>query len=235
MLDARTGLPIGPVVARPEPAQRPTGETLEGRFCRLEALDLTRHGDDLYEASTSPDAQSRYLYLATDPPATRDEFDRWLVAATSDPDRVYYAVVDRRTGRVEGRQAFLRIDPANQSIEIGDIYWGPAIVRTSVTTEANFLFARHVFDVLGYRRFEWKCHSLNGPSRRAAHRFGFTYEGLFRRAMITKGRSRDTAWYSIIDDEWPTVKAAYEAWLSPENFDAEGRQQIRLAAARDDA
>jgi RimJ/RimL family protein N-acetyltransferase len=219
-------------VRDPSPATRPPTAPLVGRWTTLEPLVVAAHGRDLFEASTPPDADRRFTYLSTEPPIDRDASDRWIEAATNDPDRVYHAVIDRSTGRAEGRQAFLRIDQVNRSIEIGDIYWGPSMARTRLATEALFLAARHVFDDLGYRRFEWKCDSLNEPSRRAATRFGFTFEGLFRRAIITKGRSRDTAWYSMIDDEWPEIRAAYESWLDPANFDDDGRQRRRLAAAR---
>jgi RimJ/RimL family protein N-acetyltransferase len=228
--DPRTGLPVGPVMTNPLPAQRPGPVPLVGRYCRLEPLDPARHGDDLFVASTPPDAVARFTYLSIDPPADRAEFDAWLTEATTNTERAYFAVVDAQTGRAEGRQAYMRIDPPHQSIEIGDIYWGPTISRTRISTEANFLFARHAFDNLGYRRYEWKCNALNEPSRRAAARFGFTYEGTFRRNMITKGRTRDTAWYSIIDEEWPQIMAAYEAWLDPSNFDDAGQQRRRLAA-----
>lgn len=211
---------------------RPPSEPLVGRWATLEPLAVAAHGRELFEASTPPDAEARFTYLSTAPPADRDASDRWIETAADDPDRVYHAVIDRSTGRAEGRQAFLRIDQANRSIEIGDIYWGPAMARSRIATEALFLAARHVFDDLGYRRFEWKCDSLNEPSRRAATRFGFTYEGIFRRAVITKGRSRDTAWYSMIDEEWPDIRASFERWLDPANFDDDGHQRRRLDAAR---
>jgi RimJ/RimL family protein N-acetyltransferase len=141
-------------------------------------------------------------------------------------------VVDRRTGRAEGRQALMRIDATHGVIEIGSILWGPAIARTRVSTEAFHLFARHVFETLGYRRFEWKCNNLNEPSKRAALRFGFTFEGVFRQHMVVKGANRDTAWFSILDSEWPELAAAYAAWLDPANFDDAGRQRRTLAECR---
>ena len=150
------------------------------------------------------------------------------MAASADP--LYFAVIDKRTGRAEGRQSLLSIDAANQSIEIGDIYWGPAIARTPVTTEANLLFATYAIERLGYRRYEWKCNALNAPSRRAAERFGFTYEGHFRRNAIVRGRSRDTSRYAMIGEEWPVLKAAYEQWLAPANFTADGKQKTALRA-----
>lgn len=228
VIDPETGLPIGPIVADPGPARRPERVVLEGRYCRLEPLDATRHGDDLYLSSTPADAARRYRYLFELPPASRAEFDQWLAKAETSADPLVFAVIDKRTSRCEGRQTLMRITPEHRCIEIGSIYWGPAISQTPVTTEANFLFAKYVFDDLGYRRYEWKCDALNAPSRRAAERFGFTYEGLFRRAVIIKRRSRDTTWFAMVDDDWPALKAAYERWLDPANFDASGRQLTSL-------
>jgi RimJ/RimL family protein N-acetyltransferase len=229
--DGRTGLPIGPLVAHPEPAQPVTTQLLTGSYCRLERLDAARHFDDLWRASNPPDAAARFLYLFTEPPEQRADFEAWMTSCVASTDPLYFAVVDSVTCETVGRQSYLRIDPRQQSIEIGDIYWGPKMSRTRLATEALFLFAQHAFDDLGYRRFEWKCNALNAPSCRAALRFGFTYEGLFRRAAIVKGRSRDTAWFSIIDDEWPRVKAGYAAWLSPDNFDTDGEQRVSLTDA----
>lgn len=228
--DPATGLLIGPPLADPSPALRPERIVLDGRYCRLEPLDPARHGDQLWQAVTVPDADSRFLYLPVAAPKLRAEHDEWMATRSASADPLYFAVVDKRTGRVEGRQSLMRIDPANQSIEIGDIYWGPAISRSQVTTEANFLFASYAFDRLRYRRYEWKCNALNMPSRQAAERFGFTYEGLFRRASIVRGRSRDTTWFAMIGEEWPALKAAYERWLDPANFDADGRQRTSLSS-----
>jgi RimJ/RimL family protein N-acetyltransferase len=226
--DPETGLPIGPRVANPGPVARPERVTLEGRFCRLEPIDPERHRLHLYEASTPPDAARRFRYLFDPIVTSLADIDVWLAKAAKSADPLVFAVIDSRSGRAEGRQTFMRITPEHHSIEIGNIYWGPAIARTPVTTEALFLFAKYAFEELGYRRFEWKCDALNAPSRAAALRFGFTFEGLFRRAIINKGRSRDTAWYAMIDEEWPALRAAYEQWLSRANFDAEGRQKVRL-------
>ena len=228
-IDAETGLPIGPLVADPAPAERPQRVVLEGRFCRLEPLDAARHGDELFRASTPPDAAARFLYLFENPPVSRAEFQTWLEKVAASEDPLFFAVIDKRSGRVEGRQTLMRIDPPNRVIEIGSIYWGPVIARTAVTTEANFLFAQYSFDKLGYRRYEWKCNALNAPSRTAAERFGFSYEGHFRRAVVIKGRTRDTSWYSMLAEEWPRLRNAYEAWLSPANFDADGKQKTSLS------
>jgi RimJ/RimL family protein N-acetyltransferase len=207
---------------------RPEGSTLEGRWCRLEKLDPVKHGDDLYAASGAEGADTRFRYLFEPPLADRAEFDAWAARASSTDDPFFYAVIDKATGRAEGRQALMRITPEHGVIEIGSILWGPAIARTRVATEALYLFAAHSFDTLGYRRFEWKCDALNEPSRRAALRFGFSFEGVFRQHMVVKGKNRDTAWFAIIDKDWPRIRAGMEAWLAPDNFSAGGEQRRRL-------
>ena len=228
-LDPETKLPIGPRVADPGPARAPERAVLEGRYARLEPLDPARHGDELLAASTPPDAAARFRYLAEPPPESPATFGVWLADAVASEDPLHFAVIDRATGRVEGRQTLMRITPAHRCIEIGNIYWGPRIAGTRVATEAMYLFAVYVLETLGYRRYEWKCDALNAPSRRAALRFGFTWEGHFRRAVIVRDRTRDTAWFAMIDEEWPALKAAYERWLAPENFDDQGRQKTRLS------
>ena len=207
---------------------RPERVTLEGRYTRLEPLDAARHGADLYAMAIAPGAEDRFRYLFETRPADAVEFAAWTAQAAASTDPLFFAVVDGATGRAEGRQALMRIDPAHGVIEIGSIHWGPAMARSRIATEALYLFGRHAFETLGYRRFEWKCHNLNEPSKRAAQRFGFTYEGLFRQHMVAKGRNRDTAWFSIIDSEWPERARAFEAWLDPANFDAAGLQKQRL-------
>lgn len=212
------------------PRPRPARVTLEGRYCRLEPLDPKRHGDELFAASMAPGAEDRFRYLF-ESPQDRAEFGAWLdrVAAAEDP--LCYAVVDSASGCCEGRQSLMRITPEHGVIEVGGILWGPAIARTRVATEALFLHARHAFDTLGYRRFEWKCNARNEPSKRAARRFGFTFEGVFRQHMVIKGQSRDTAWFAMIDADWPRIRQGYERWLAPENFDQQGRQKMRLGDA----
>ena len=158
-----------------------------------------------------------------------DTFDAWLGKAAASRDPLYFAVIYQATGKVEGRQSLMRITPAHHCIEIGNVYWGPRIAGIRAATEALYLCAVYVFETLRYRRFEWKCDALNAPSRRAAERFGFTWEGHFRRAVIVRGRTRDTSWFSMIDEEWPELKAAYERWLAPGNFDGEGQQRTRLS------
>jgi len=228
-IDAGTGLPIGPGLADPGPARVPERIVLEGLYARLEPLDPRRHGDDIHAAASPPDRAARFRYMPELPPDSRESFGTWLGGAAESADPLFFAVIDRATGHAEGWQTYLRITPVHRCIEIGNIYWGPRIAGTRVATEAMYLFAAYALDTLGYRRYEWKCDALNAPSRRAALRFGFTYEGHFRRAVIIRGRNRDTAWFSIIDEEWPALEAAYEQWLAPGNFDAQGRQKTRLS------
>lgn len=211
---------------------RPERVVLEGRYTRLEPLDPARHGADLYRAASDEGAETRFRYLFETKPRDRAEFDGWVEKVALSTDPLFFAVVDRATGRALGRQALMRIDAANGVIEIGSIHWGPEMARSRIATEALYLFGRYAFETLGYRRFEWKCHNSNDPSKRAAARFGFTYEGLFRQHMVAKGANRDTAWFSIIDGEWPVRAAAFSAWLDPANFDAEGRQRRRLEGFR---
>ncbi|MFS8044263.1 GNAT family N-acetyltransferase [Rhizobium sp. BR 314] len=207
---------------------RPERTTLEGRYVRIEPLDPTRHGTELFASAQAPGADDRFRYLFEDAPADYAAFSPWLEKASSGTDPLFFATIDKRTGRVEGRQALMRIDSTHGVIEIGSILWGPAIARSRVTTETLYLFASYVFDTLGYRRFEWKCHNLNEPSKRAAQRFGFTFEGIFRQHMVAKGKNRDTAWFAMIDADWPKLKAGYERWLDPANFDEAGRQKTKL-------
>jgi RimJ/RimL family protein N-acetyltransferase len=214
------------------PRPRPQRVALEGRFVRLEPLSAARHGDDLHAAATDAGAAERFLWLPETVPASRDAFSQWLDKAEASEDPLFFAVVDPATGRALGRQTLMRIDVANGVIETGNIHWGPDMQRSPRSTEALFLHACHVFDTLGYRRFEWKCNNRNAPSKAAALRFGFTFEGVFRNHMIVKGENRDTAWFAMIDDDWPVIKQAFELWLSPANFGAQGRQIRRLEDIR---
>src|SRR5262245_16073982 len=209
---------------RPRPERRP----IEGRHVLLEPLSAARHGDELYSASSVPDVDGRFRYLPDTPPDSRAGFQPWLEQAEASADPLFFAVIDMASGKVAGRQTLMRIDPVHGVIEIGNIYWGPLISKTAAANEAQFLFSKYVFDELGYRRYEWKCNNLNQPSKRAAERFGFKFEGVFRQHLVIKGENRDTAWYSIIDKEWPALRRAYEGWLDPANFDSDGRQKRRL-------
>lgn len=210
------------------PRPRPQRITLEGHYVRLEPLSAARHGDDLYAAATEGDADTRFLWLGETTPKSRTDFQPWLEKVETSEDPLFFACMDKASGKVAGRQTLMRIDPANGVMEIGNIHWGPLMQRKPAATEAHFLFMRYAFDDLGYRRWEWKCNNRNEPSKRAALRFGFTFEGLFRQHMIIKGENRDTAWYSIIDGEWPRIRTAYERWLDPSNFDIDGNQKRRL-------
>ncbi len=214
------------------PRALPQRQIFEGRYVRLEPLDAVRHGDALYEACAQEGVAERFRWLYETPPGDRASFQPWLEKSAASEDPMYFAVFDRSTGQIAGRQAFMRIEPAHGVIEIGSILWTDKVARRPAATEALYLFARHAFDDLGYRRFEWKCNADNAPSRTAALRFGFTFEGVFRKHLIVKGKRRDTAWFAMLEDDWPAERSAYEAWLDPANFDAEGRQRRRLADFR---
>lgn len=215
-----------------QPRPRPQRTVLDGRYARLEPLDAKRHGDGLYEASSVADVGERFRYLFDNPPENRAGFQPWLAKAEASEDPLFYTVIDKQSGKAAGRQTLMRIDPAHGVIEIGNIYWGPLVSRKPAATEALYLFAAHVFDTLCYRRFEWKCNNANEPSKRAAERFGFVFEGVFRQHMVVKGKNRDTAWYAIVDSEWPRLQQAYRRWLDPANFDAEGGQKKTLEQFR---
>lgn len=208
-------------------APRPERVVIEGRYALLEPLDTAKHGADLLASAQAPGAEDRFRYLFEDAPSDASAFKTWIDKASTSADPFFYAVIDKRSGRAEGRQSLMRIDPIHGVIEIGNILWGPAIARSAVATEALYLFARHAFD-LGYRRFEWKCNNANEPSKRAAERFGFSFEGIFRQHMVVKGKNRDTAWFAMTDQDWPRLRAGYEAWLRPENFGADGQQRSKL-------
>lgn len=215
--------------------ERPSAAVIEGRYARLERLEVDRHADGLFAASATAEAEQKFRWLPEAPPADREGFRAWVAKVAASEDPLFYAVIDKASGQVAGRQTLMRIDAANGVIEIGNIYWGPLMAQRPAATEALYLFARHVFDDLGYRRFEWKCNDDNVPSKKAAARFGFTAEGVFRQHLVVKGLNRDTAWFSMIDKEWPRLRRAYEGWLAPENFDAEGRQKRRLEELRAEA
>jgi RimJ/RimL family protein N-acetyltransferase len=211
------------------PATAPAHRPLLGTRVRLERLDPERHADDLLAAAAG-DAKL-WDYLPYGPFADADELRAWLAERAASTDPLFLTIVDAATGRASGVVTYLRIEPEHGCIEIGHIWFGASLQRTPAATETIYLLARHAFDDLGNRRLEWKCDAANARSRRAAERFGFTFEGVFRQHMIVKGRNRDTAWFSLLDSEWPAARAAFEAWLSAENFHADGRQRSPLAAA----
>ncbi len=210
-------------------AKRPERKVLSGRFVDLVPLNAAAHADALFDAANGGEKDSVWTYLFDGPFTDRAVFRDSIEAKAKSEDPLFFAVVDKAGGRTMGYQTLMRIDPARGSIEVGSIMYAPPLQRTIAATEAQYLFARYVFDELGYRRYEWKCNALNAPSRRAALRLGFTFEGIFRQHMIVKGRNRDTAWYSMIDKEWSSRRAGFERWLAPGNFDAHGGQIFDLA------
>jgi RimJ/RimL family protein N-acetyltransferase len=223
----RTGQPVGLPVADPTPVPRPGPATLKGRYGRLEKLG-PEHAADLWRAFAGHDQV--WTYIAADGPfATAAEFVPFIAKRAAADDPYAYAIIDPSESAV-GYLTLMRIVPEMRVIEVGHVLYSPALQRTLLGTETQYLLARYVFETLGYRRYEWKCDALNGASRRAALRYGFVYEGTFRQYMIAKGRNRDNAWFSMLDSEWPVRKLNFERWLAPENFDSEGRQKISLAA-----
>jgi RimJ/RimL family protein N-acetyltransferase len=227
-LDAKTGLPIGAEIDA-SPAQLPKGIAMEGRYITLTPLDPRSHADALWENIQGPENERLWLYLFDGPFPDRASFDDNIRTKAASEDLLFFAIVDNISERAAGYAAFMRVEPQHRCIEVGSILYSPPLQRTRGATEAMYLMARHVFDDLGYRRYEWKCNALNQPSRGAALRLGFTFEGIFRQHLIIKGRNRDTAWFSMLDTEWPARKAAFERWLQPANFDADGRQKSSLS------
>ena len=205
---------------------------MPGRLSRLEPLDAARHADALHAEYAADSAGRNWTYLPYGPFPSAADYAGFVRASQAGDDPSFYAIVLAESGRPVGVASYLRIDPANGSLEVGHLCYAPALQRSAAATEAMYLMMRRAFDELGYRRYEWKCDSLNQPSRRAAERLGFRYEGTFRQAMVVKGRSRDSAWYSILDGEWPPLREAFERWLDPANFDAAGRQRARLSELR---
>jgi RimJ/RimL family protein N-acetyltransferase len=228
MTGASSAQPLGQFIEA-DSAKRPQRVTLPGRWITLTPLDPDKHAAALFEGANGGDKDRVWTYLFDGPYRDPSVFRAAIYAKAKSTDPLFFAIVDNASGRAVGYQTFLRIEPEHRVIEVGNILYTPAMQRTAGATEAQYLFARYVFDELGYRRYEWKCNALNAPSRRAAERFGFTFEGIFRQHMIVKGRNRDTAWFAMLDSEWPVRKAAYERWLKPDNFDDEGRQKTRLS------
>lgn len=214
------------------PARPPAREPLDGETVRLQPLDPARHGDELFAATSGAD--STWDYLAYGPFRSRDAFMHWLEERAPLDDPLTFAIIDLQSRAARGLTSLMRIDAPNGVIEVGHIWLSPALQRTRQATDALYVQARYVFEELGYRRFEWKCDALNEPSRRAALRFGFVYEGIFRQHMVIKDRNRDTAWFSMLDSEWPSRRAAFEAWLSPSNFNADGSQRQSLTELRNE-
>lgn len=218
--------PVGPEIPNWSPPPRPDMAPLEGRYARLEALEADKHAAILFKAFDGHDRV--WDYMPVGPFASAAQFHRWMRDETAKDTILFYAIYDKDAGAYGGFASYLRIKPASGAIEVGFIAMAPQLQRTRAATEAMFLMMQWAFDV-GYRRYEWKCDALNAASRRAAQRFGFTFEGVFVQATVVKGRNRDTAWFAVIDKDWPALAEAFNIWLAPENFDAAGHQKERLA------
>lgn len=221
------GQPVGFPLPSWAPLTVPPREPMEGRYCRLEPLDTDRHADALFTANAAEADERSWTYLPYGPFPTLASYRAWMETSCQGNDPLFFAIIDARTGLPAGIASYLRITPASGSIEVGHLHYSPSLKRSPASTEAMYLMMEKAFE-LGYRRYEWKCDSLNAASRAAAQRLGLSFEGVFRQATVYKGRTRDTAWYAAIDSEWPALRAAFLAWLNPNNFDADGRQRTRL-------
>jgi RimJ/RimL family protein N-acetyltransferase len=228
------GQPIGPPMLGWSARPLPPRTAIEGRFCRVEPLDAERHAANLFAANSDDIEGRNWTYLPEDqgPHSSLDLYRRWAETAASTDDPLWHAIIDANSGCAVGVAAYARIDRTSGVIEVGGINYSPRLQRRPGATEAMYLMMRRVFDELGYHRYEWKCDSLNAPSRAAALRLGFHYEGLFRQHVVYKGRSRDTTWFSVIDNDWPVLRRAFQRWLEPGNFDSEGRQRTSLSNLR---
>jgi RimJ/RimL family protein N-acetyltransferase len=227
------GQPVGAPLSGWTPARPPSRDPLRGRYCVLEALDRTRHAEDLHASTDRETSGALWTYLPYGPHADASACAAWIDTMAKNPDLLAMAIIDLATGTAVGVAAYLRMDTAIGSIEVGHLVYAPQLQRSTAATEAMYLMMDQAFR-LGFRRYEWKCDALNAPSRRAAERLGFTYEGLFRQATIIKGRNRDTAWYSVIDAEWPRLRGIFQRWLDPANFDAQGQQRSALSQLHGD-
>jgi RimJ/RimL family protein N-acetyltransferase len=217
------------VAVDPSPAQRPQRVVLPGRVVTLRPFDAPSQAEALYEATHGPAREDLWRYMSEGPFSSFADYQAAFEKKEKSVDPLFWAIVDNATGVPVGQASYLRIDPVHRGIEVGNIIFTPALQRSCGATEAMYLMARHVFEDLGYRRCEWKCNALNQPSRRAALRLGFAFEGVFRQHMIIKGRNRDTAWFSMLDSEWPVRRANFERWLAPSNFDEASRQRTSLS------
>ncbi len=220
------GQPIGFPVLHWEAPPIPPREPMQGRYCRLEPLSPS-HAKELFEANAHDKEGRNWTYLFNGPFETFEGYQTWLIEASRSNDPLFFAVLDKH-GKAIGIASYLRIAPSAGSIEVGNINFSPLLQKTPAASEAMYLMMKRAFE-LGYRRYEWKCDALNAPSRQAAQRLGFSFEGIFRQALVYKGRNRDTAWYAVIDQEWPALEKAFQTWLDPANFDENGRQHLRLS------
>jgi RimJ/RimL family protein N-acetyltransferase len=229
------GQPIGFPVPDWQSCEHPRGAILRGSRCRLEPIEIDLHASDLFAAFSLDADQRNWTYLPYGPFATEEDFRSWIFANCMSDDPCFISVIDLATGKAVGVASYLRIEPGVGVIEVGHIHFSPRMQGRPISTEAMFLMMRQIFDIWGYRRYEWKCDALNQPSRAAAKRLGFMFEGIFRQATIYKQRNRDTAWYSILDREWPVAKAVFEQWLDADNFDADGTQKTSLSQSMQQA
>ena len=227
------GQPIGPSVAGWSVRERPSRAPMVGRYCRLEPVDAERHAADLFDAYAEAPDDRDWTYLFADRPKDAPACHTYVETLAASTDPLHFAIIESANGQAVGTAALMRIEPAHGVIEVGAIAYSPLLKHTRAGTDAMYVMMRRAFDELGYRRYEWKCDTLNAPSHAAARRYGFTFEGIFRQAIVYKGRSRDTAWYSITDLEWPRVRAGLEAWLAPDNFDSTGAQRRSLGELRE--
>jgi RimJ/RimL family protein N-acetyltransferase len=223
------------IAVDPSPAPPPQPTVLTGRVVTLQPFDRAGHAEALYQATHGPEQEDLWRYMSEGPFAGRVDFDLAFDRNAGSADPLFFAIVDNATGVAVGQASYLRIEPRHRVIEVGNIIFTPALQRSRGATEAMYLMARHAFEDLGYRRYEWKCNALNQPSRRAALRLGFVFEGVFRQHMIIKGRNRDTAWFSMLDSEWPLRRANFERWLAPSNFDQAGGQVLSLSKLNSNA
>ena len=223
-----TGQPLDAEVPDWTPRPRPPGTPVDGRYCSIAPLDAARDANELFAAMMHDADGANWTYLPYGPFETFNEYDTWLRETCLTPDPMFHTVRLADTGKAAGIASLMRIDTTMGVIEVGHIHYSPLLQRTPASTEAAYLLMRRVFDELGYRRYEWKCNNLNEPSKSAAERLGFTYEGVFRQLGVFKGRNRDTAWFALLDREWPATRQAFEEWLDPANFDSAGHQKARL-------
>lgn len=222
------GQPLGNIVTGWTQPPAPDHEPIEGRYCRLEPLNVASHSKSLFTANQEDSQGRSWTYLPYGPFDSLEAYRQWMEITCFGTDPLFFAIRDLGTDEVAGLASYLRITPASGSVEDGHLQFSPKLQRTVAATEAMYLMMRKAFD-LGYRRYEWKCDALNSPSRAAAQRLGLSFEGVFRQHTVVKGRNRDTAWYAAIDSEWPELQLAFSTWLSPENFDESGRQRTRLS------
>ncbi|MEQ9488044.1 MAG: GNAT family protein [Alphaproteobacteria bacterium] len=221
--------PIGAPLPDWKACDRPPRTVLEGRYCRLEPVDIEKHADGLFAAFREDREDRIWTYLPYGPFETVEALRDWMGKTCLSDDPQFFTIVDTASGAIGGVASYLRIAPPVGCIEVGHINYAPRLQKSAAATETMYLMMKQVFETLGYRRYEWKCDSLNAGSMGAAKRLGFTFEGIFRQATIYKGRNRDTAWFSIVDSEWPALREAFEIWLSPDNFDEAGKQRLSLS------